>query len=415
MAFTDTQNSIIQYTIEYSSILSIIGSGTIIISTFYTDNIFGNDKFWNRIIFFMSFWDLCASINILIANHSENSKIQNVILHFFFICSILCAMVIAMTIFCVAVLRKKLNEIEKYENFFHFFIWIISFILTIPFFFLEQETTNKAESTSLDYVTFWSFKNENYEKYQLIFFFGPIWIVFIINSVIFISLEIVCRKRESLKSCIDKSNQKDDFVVKRTCLYLFILFITWIWGTLNNIQDFIEKDHPVFILHFLFALFTPLQGFLNSLVYFWYNVLVHIIDFQIAKTTYNNEFNDITIIDNCILNEESDYSTYINQSKEKKINDSYFSFLDSKTKNNDYTLLNESSFSINRLDKSGNYYMYGFPVLHSYDSNAIDNILDNNLLDSQYFSYNDEIQNSINITIINSEKSLKNNNENWIN
>jgi len=66
MEFTGLQNEIIQITIQISSVLSIIGSGSIIFSTFYTGNIFGKDKFWNRIIFFMSFWDLCGAINIII-------------------------------------------------------------------------------------------------------------------------------------------------------------------------------------------------------------------------------------------------------------------------------------------------------------------------------------------------------------
>jgi len=66
MEFSQTQNFILQLLIEISSILSVIGSGSILLSTGLTGNFLGKNKFWNRIIFFMSFWDTCAAIDLIL-------------------------------------------------------------------------------------------------------------------------------------------------------------------------------------------------------------------------------------------------------------------------------------------------------------------------------------------------------------
>jgi len=147
-------------------------------------------------------------------------------MHFFFICSILCTTIIAITIFYVAVLGKEISEIEKNENLFHSVMWIIGVALALPFYTLEQASSEEVKRTPLDYITLWSLKNNNYDNYQMIFFFGPLWTIFFINAGIFLVIEIICKRRDSKGYCIVNSNQKDT-VVKRSSIYLFILFITW--------------------------------------------------------------------------------------------------------------------------------------------------------------------------------------------
>jgi len=66
MVFTESQNNTLQFLIEIGSILSVIGSGSILLSTGLTGNFIGKNKFWNRIIFFMSFWDTCTAIDLII-------------------------------------------------------------------------------------------------------------------------------------------------------------------------------------------------------------------------------------------------------------------------------------------------------------------------------------------------------------
>jgi len=140
---------------------------------------------------------------------------------------------------------------------------------------------------------------------------------------------------------------------------------------------------------------------------------MHIIEYQKSSNVKpqnpnnnnnNNDINDMTMIANYTYNEDYDYSNNIFQNIDNRNNYNYYTLPATKTINNDYTFLNESSFSMNRLDKSGNYYMYGIPVSQSCPE---ENILCN-VYDTSCFSYKDnDPQNSINITITNSDGTLK--------
>jgi len=63
--FTKEQTDIIFAVIIIGSILSIIGSGAIILNTILFNNFRGKNKIWNRIIFFLSLCDLCGSIDLI--------------------------------------------------------------------------------------------------------------------------------------------------------------------------------------------------------------------------------------------------------------------------------------------------------------------------------------------------------------
>jgi len=66
MSFTQVQENTIRIFIDIGAVLSFVGSGAIIISTLYSNNLFGKNKLWNRIIFYMSFWDMCGSFDLII-------------------------------------------------------------------------------------------------------------------------------------------------------------------------------------------------------------------------------------------------------------------------------------------------------------------------------------------------------------
>jgi hypothetical protein len=45
------------------------------------------------------------------------------------------------------------------------------------------------------------------------------------------------------------------------------MLLTWVWGSANRIQGFIDPNNPVEWLFGTHSLFTPLQGFANFFVY----------------------------------------------------------------------------------------------------------------------------------------------------
>ncbi|OUM57829.1 hypothetical protein PIROE2DRAFT_17072 [Piromyces sp. E2] len=118
MTFTQNQEDTIQIFITIGSVLSFIGSSAIIISTLYSKNLFGKNKLWNRIIFYMSFWDMCGSFALIIRKlfltwGDESCRIHGLALQFFFVSSILWTTAIAVNIYLVAVLKKDIKDIER--------------------------------------------------------------------------------------------------------------------------------------------------------------------------------------------------------------------------------------------------------------------------------------------------------------
>ncbi|ORX42865.1 hypothetical protein BCR36DRAFT_406969 [Piromyces finnis] len=277
MPFEENEKNIIFTLIILGSILSIIGSGAIILNTILFNNFTGKNKIWNRIIFFLSLCDLCGSIDLLNgknlipedAVYSGSCRFQGLRIQFFFIASALWTAAIAINIFLVVVMNKEIYEIERFEWIYHVFIWGISLSTSLFLFFKDQGRTDN--KWIVGNATFWCWITENGSKYRLILFFGPLWTVFFINVLVFIIMKIVIKKRKIDTDQIYAKNS----IASRYHLYLLVLFITWIWGTINRIQNEINSENPKFPLFVLHAFFTPLQGFLNSIVYFWCTVFKH--------------------------------------------------------------------------------------------------------------------------------------------
>eukprot|EP00833_Pecoramyces_ruminatium_P018862 jgi/Orpsp1_1/1192894/evm.model.d7180000096738.1 len=66
MVMDQDQIKVIQALIDCGALISVLGSSAIIISIISTGNFLGKGKIWNRIIFFMSFCDMCGSFDLLI-------------------------------------------------------------------------------------------------------------------------------------------------------------------------------------------------------------------------------------------------------------------------------------------------------------------------------------------------------------
>ncbi|KAG4101579.1 hypothetical protein H8356DRAFT_1305955 [Neocallimastix lanati (nom. inval.)] len=274
------QIKIIQGCIDIGALISVIGSSAMLISIISTGSFLGKGKIWNRVIFFMSLCDMCGSFDLLIrknflnkADKDDGCKIHGLTIQFFFISSILWTTAIAVNIVAVGLLDKEVEVVEKYEYLFHIVIWSISILLTVPLYYIDNANRNGNGGHVMGDATFWCWITDRYSKYRMLFFFGPIWMVFFFNAFVYISMEIINKKRnKDMNETYSKYS-----VAKRSNLFLLVFFITWIWGTINRIQNLISSGKSIFILYLLHAIFTPLQGFLNSMVYFWYSIIEHFI------------------------------------------------------------------------------------------------------------------------------------------
>jgi hypothetical protein len=69
------------------------------------------------------------------------------------------------------------------------------------------------------------------------------------------------------------TNVRSRQVVVEAFLYPMVFFATWIFGTINRAHSHFHPGEPVFELLFLHALFVPLQGTFNAVVYFHPHIL----------------------------------------------------------------------------------------------------------------------------------------------
>eukprot|EP00833_Pecoramyces_ruminatium_P001453 jgi/Orpsp1_1/1175485/evm.model.c7180000054066.1 len=227
MKLEENHIPILQFFITIGSLLSVIGSGAIIINNFLSKNFFGRNNIWNRIIFFMSFCDLCGSIDLIIREeylkkeNESSCKIQGLTIQFFFISSIFWTAAIAFNIYFVVVLRKEISSIERYEFFFHILVWGLSLLFTLPLYIIDKNSSSS--EPVMGNATFWCWITTKHGDYRMIFFFGPLWIVFCINAFVYISMKIICKRRDKNMNPSIAGNS----IAKRCNLYLLVLFLTW--------------------------------------------------------------------------------------------------------------------------------------------------------------------------------------------
>ena len=138
-------------------------------------------------------------------------------------------------------------------TFFNQFFFLISIKLFLLFFFFFcnlnlflQQKKNFQKRCTLP---------TNYEFY---FWFLPLGVTLFLNLVFY---SILVFKVRSIK----KFEKVHDVVVKRVLMYITAFIICWIWDFLNHLfSSFNCYIYPFYLLQ---TFFSPLQGFINFLVY----------------------------------------------------------------------------------------------------------------------------------------------------
>eukprot|EP00935_MAST-01C_sp_MAST-1C-sp1_P000562 g562.t1 len=94
-----------------------------------------------------------------------------------------------------------------------------------------------------------------------------IWVLlgWLINGWVFFRVRSEIKSR-ALMAGSEEAKQSTNLVIMRTSLYLGVFVCIWFFGLLNRILSF-ASGKPVLATSVLHAMFVPLQGFLNSLVY----------------------------------------------------------------------------------------------------------------------------------------------------
>ena len=124
----------------------------------------------------------------------------------------------------------------------------------------------------------WIEHDRPFLRYAL--FFIPLWIcIFIgilftflgVRKVWIVERKVVCSNQSI--STLSPSQMLKSYQHTRTAskafLYGLVFVIVWIPGTANRLYEMVYGSSP-FVLVLLHCFFTPIQGFLNALVYFFF-------------------------------------------------------------------------------------------------------------------------------------------------
>jgi len=231
-----------------ASSLSLIGASIIIVAGILFKDLTAKIPAI-RIIFWLSIADLLSSIFFLcgsvtnmyhlLRNDSWWCTTQGVGLQFSVLCSFFWTACFSHRLY----LSTTRANIHKHLNLiYHTVSWVPALVVSLITIPMIADTG------------YWCWISDQYSVWRFVFFFGPLWIIMVFNATIYVQVLRTTR------------NQRQSLWPKLTW-YLVIFILCNSFSTANRIQNVVNPNNPIEWLLTLQAIFDPLQGFLNCLVY----------------------------------------------------------------------------------------------------------------------------------------------------
>jgi len=254
----DSQVQTLARITHVSSTLSILGALFIIIS-FLMFKSFRKTHSYTVLIFWLSICDLGSGIayDVVPIDRSDvYCTIQGSVIQFFQIGSFMWTGCIAVSLLQLVV--SKQNDITKWFKWFHLVVWSCAAIdvaigLIFGVFGDANPETNSDKSS-------WCWIKYEMEYWKFGLYFIPFFCVWTANMVIYV------RVTKEIHRVVISPSLKGR-AEHRIRLYLLVFMLCVGVGAVNRIQNAIAPGHPWFWLYILDAAVSPLQGFLNSIVY----------------------------------------------------------------------------------------------------------------------------------------------------
>ena len=267
--FLHPQEILIDDIARLSSTLSICGSIYVLFTWFlFTDLHF----FSRKLIVYIAIADLGSAIAFIsgtyIGAYPEGKSaplpciIQGVALQYFYLSSYIWTG--CLSVYLYQILVKKANKNHNFEVLYHFVGWGIPFAICAYLVYEEVYGSDKVFGGAQQA---WCWIDSHAPKKQELssngisrqfaFFYTPQAIVFIMNAYNYSVLI------NGIKGSILGEKLR-----KRLLWYLLSFLCVAIWGMLHRTYQVLISDHrPNLYLSILESFFSPLQGFLNAIVY----------------------------------------------------------------------------------------------------------------------------------------------------
>lgn len=242
-----------------SASLSLLGSSFIVFSFVFFPRL---RTFSFKLIAFLSICDFFSSLSYVIGMvghvqsgtpcHSNPSFACFFSAHlsqFFNVATFLWVAVIGFNIYQVMVKNKgnSSRTVEQYEIKYHMFVWSVSLTLM-----LIPSLNSAFEDTGL-----WCWISPRFPMLQFMCYYLILLLVFIANSVVLLLVWISLRNDGAGTSNV---------ITERLLSFLIVFFLVRCWSVFYRLNEYATEDRNVG-LAFMHAIFSPLQGFGNALVF----------------------------------------------------------------------------------------------------------------------------------------------------
>ncbi|KAI9209661.1 uncharacterized protein BJ171DRAFT_484658 [Polychytrium aggregatum] len=281
MTLTEEQSRTLQLILHPSATVSMVCCSGVLVVLFMKRLRKRRLSMLDRIVGFMTLMDLIANsvhnLGNIMADVPHGCLVFGTILQYVLLSGLLWSTCLAYQCFSVIALRFSLAKTEG--NMVYYMcvslglpLVVVACINFLPTFGLNEPIMGLA--------TTWCWINSDFGLYRMIFFFGPLWLLFLVNVLLYARVGWVIHKSSRISKLINASNihnRKRHAIVDpplvryaiRTLLYMAGVVVVFIPVTAARIQNMISPNDPNFMLTCLLAFFGPLLGAFNSTAFFY--------------------------------------------------------------------------------------------------------------------------------------------------
>ncbi|TVY73299.1 Cyclic AMP receptor, partial [Lachnellula suecica] len=190
--------------------LSILGIATVFIAFGFSRD-FRNPL--HRIILMNAFFNVFDVVATMISlsgpeagNGSGLCQLQGFLIQMFPLADVLWTTAMAINVFLIVFYRYEAADLRKLEIKYVGIITTLTFIPAFTFLFIKSPEKGPMYAS----VTLWCSVSPHYVLYRIIFFYGPVWLFFLITNILYVLVGIqILKQKRFLKSVTNSDDILD--------------------------------------------------------------------------------------------------------------------------------------------------------------------------------------------------------------
>jgi hypothetical protein len=293
MALTSAQLASVALLTKFSSSLALLGVMGIVLMYFIRREEFQTPM--GRLILGMAFSDFIDASWKLVGRYAPDSGITSTIciaqtigiqegtLSSIFFTFCMCWMIVRSLMSSTPLIMTKRKELAIIGG---------CFLIPLPLSILPAVMSPPDGKTPLvaDSDQWCWIKGGSYLPYQIVFFYGLFWFVFVFNIF---SLIYTYYALEKLNANITdvRVKRKTMYIVRRMTAFLVAFLFAWTASNVNRMTSF-ALGSPVYELTMLQGFFSPARGFFNFLAFMYCYYTNPARRFNSAVTTFRSQHTD---------------------------------------------------------------------------------------------------------------------------